>query len=141
AMELAETYRARDPDDLEASRWVAQVQVTIGQSRSRRSEANEARRPLELAVATLTTLVARAPKDAQFHFVLAEACLALADVEADQDHLAAAQRLREQARDSALLISAIEPASGTWQSTLAEAESDLGATALEQRDWVAAVEH
>jgi tetratricopeptide (TPR) repeat protein len=141
AMQLAESYRKRDPDDAQASRWLAQVHLVKGQSRMRRSELREARGPLETAVAMLTALTERQPRDAQFHSILAQSSLALADVATAEENLAEARRLREKARASALVISAIEPASGTWQSVLAQAETGLGVTAIRSEDWALAVQH
>jgi len=141
ALDIAEAYRARDPDDLQANRWLAQVQMVMGQSRMRRSELREARAPLERAIATLTALTAREPRDAQFHSLLATACLTLGDVATAEENLDEAQRLRERARESATVISAIEPASGTWQSVLAQAEMGLGVTAMRREDWALAVQH
>jgi tetratricopeptide (TPR) repeat protein len=141
AKEIAESYRKRDPDDAQAGRWLAQVQMVMGQSRMRRSELRGARAPLESAVAIFTALTERQPRDAQFHSLLAAASLALADVAAAEDNFDEARRLRETARASALVISAIEPASGSWQSVLAQAETGLGATAMRSKDWPLAVQH
>jgi tetratricopeptide (TPR) repeat protein len=141
AMQIAESYLKRDPDDAQASRWLAQVHAVKGQARMRRSELREARGPLEAAVSILTALTERQPRDAQFHSVLAQSSLALADVATAEENLDEARRLREKARASALVISAIEPASGTWQSVLAQAETGLGVTAMRSKDWALAVQH
>jgi tetratricopeptide (TPR) repeat protein/tRNA A-37 threonylcarbamoyl transferase component Bud32 len=141
ALDLLERYRARDPDDLDAAVRLGEIQLGAGQNRYRRGDLDGAQRALDRALATATALTGREPRNAKYHHLLSWTCISLSDLAVAHGHFAAAQALSERGRESARLISTIEPASAIWQSILGRAEMNLGQLALERADWSVAVHH
>lgn len=140
AAAILERLRAENRDDREAAVRLAETEMKIGQSRYRRGLLREAEESLWRAMANIQTLTEREPKNARFADVLAWSCLSLADVHYAKGERVDAERLRQQARDVANAMVAIEPASAAWQGVLARAEMDLGTIAFVRSDWAGAVE-
>jgi hypothetical protein len=132
---IVEQLRAQSADDREVALRLADIQMVVGQSRYRRGLLREAKVALLDALANSQALAAREPRNERFAIVLAWSCLSLAYVHYGSGERAEAKRLREQARQVATTMLAIEPASATWQGMLARAETDLGAGAFAQSDW------
>ena len=138
AREILLQLQTENREDRDVGFQLAEIEMVAGQSRQRRGLPDEARESLLRALADIHTLTALEPKNERFAYVLAWSMLALAAVHHGRGEWADAVRLREQARQVAIAMLANEPASATWHSALAHAETDLGAAALGQKDWAGA---
>jgi tRNA A-37 threonylcarbamoyl transferase component Bud32/tetratricopeptide (TPR) repeat protein len=135
---VLEQLRAEGHADSEVALRLAHIEMELGQSRYRRGLPHEAADALQRALTDSQALLAREPKNERVADVFAWSCLSLADVHHATGELAEADRRYEQARATATAMIAIEPASATWQVTLARADMDLGTIALERADWAGA---
>jgi tetratricopeptide (TPR) repeat protein len=141
AAAIVERLRAESPDDQEAAVRLAETEMVVGQSRSRRGLLREAKDSLLTALADSEALAAREPKNERLAYLLAWSCVSLAAAQYSLGERADAHRLRERVREIATAMVAIEPASAKWQTTLARAEMDLGTVAFADSDWASASKH
>jgi len=132
---MMERLRAEHDDDREAGLKLADIEMVVGQSRYRRGLLREAEASLSLALAHSDALTTREAKNERFAYVRAWSCITLAQVHYARGEHDDARRLREQAREVALAMVALEPSSATWRGTLARAEMDLGTLAFARSEW------
>jgi len=136
---ILQQQRAANRADGEVGLRLAELELAAGQSRYRRGLLREAKESLIAALADSEELHAREPKNDRVAYTLAWTYLSLSSIhDADNEPDQALHR-RDQAREVSLAMLANEPASASWQSTLARTESDLGMMALYRKDWATAV--
>jgi tetratricopeptide (TPR) repeat protein len=141
AIAILERRERDDPEDLEVAAALGDARLSVGQNRLLRGRLDEASDMIAAALAGAKVLDAREPNNNHHRRLLAWSYLTLAAIRAGQGRPSEAASLREQARDVARAMAALEPASAAWQEMVARAEADLGAGAVAQSSWTAAVTH